>query len=110
DFLLFFVAMSGAIGAAYYLVNIPEVGGITALMANEHVADKLAIVPDFSNTNALITLFIIPLAVQWWRSWYPGAEPGGGGYIAQLTLAAKNDTHATGATFSFNITHYALRP
>jgi Na+/proline symporter len=110
DFLLFFVAMSGAIGAAYYLVNIPEVGGITALMANEHVADKLAIVPDFSNTNALITLFIIPLAVQWWSSWYPGAEPGGGGYIAQRMLAAKNENHAIGATFFFNIMHYALRP
>ncbi|MEQ9580573.1 MAG: sodium:solute symporter family protein, partial [Arenibacter sp.] len=110
DFLLFFVAMGGAIGAAYYLVNIPEVGGITALMANENVADKLAIVPDFSNTNALITLFIIPLAVQWWSSWYPGAEPGGGGYIAQRMLAAKNENHAIGATFFFNIMHYALRP
>ncbi|NKI26596.1 Na+:solute symporter [Arenibacter sp. 6A1] len=110
DFLLFFVAMGGAIGAAYYLVNIPEVGGIDALMANEHVKDKLSILPDFSNTKALITLFIIPLAVQWWSSWYPGAEPGGGGYIAQRMLAAKNENHAIGATFFFNIMHYALRP
>jgi len=110
DFLLFFVAMGGAIGAAYYLVNLPEVGGIQALMANEHVSDKLSIVPDFSNTSALITLFIIPLAVQWWSSWYPGAEPGGGGYIAQRMLAAKNENHAIGATFFFNIMHYALRP
>ncbi|MCM4167761.1 Cation/acetate symporter ActP [Arenibacter antarcticus] len=110
DFLLFFVAMGGAIGAAYYLVNIPEVGGIEALMANEHVIDKLSILPDFSNKKALITLFIIPLAVQWWSSWYPGAEPGGGGYIAQRMLAAKNENHAIGATFFFNIMHYALRP
>jgi Na+/proline symporter len=110
DFLLFFVAMAGAIGAAYYLVNIPEVGGIEALMANEHVTDKLSILPDFTNTQALITLFIIPLAVQWWSSWYPGAEPGGGGYIAQRMLAAKNENHAIGATFFFNIMHYALRP
>jgi Na+/proline symporter len=110
DFLLFFVAMAGAIGAAYYLVNIPEVGGIKALMANENVADKLSILPDFSNKQALITLFIIPLAVQWWSSWYPGAEPGGGGYIAQRMLAAKNENHAIGATFFFNIMHYALRP
>lgn len=110
DFLLFFVAMSGAIGAAYYLVNLPEVGGIAALMANENVTDKLSILPDFSNTQALITLFIIPLAVQWWSSWYPGAEPGGGGYIAQRMLAAKNENHAIGATFFFNIMHYALRP
>ncbi len=110
DFLLFFVAMSGAIGAAYYLVNIPEVGGIHALMANENVQDKLNILPDFSNKSALITLFIIPLAVQWWSSWYPGAEPGGGGYIAQRMLAAKDENHAIGATFFFNIMHYALRP
>ncbi|MGP1991820.1 sodium:solute symporter family protein [Zobellia laminariae] len=110
DFVLFFVAMAGAIGAAYYLVNIPEVGGIQALMANENVTDKLNILPDFSNKKALITLFIIPLAVQWWSSWYPGAEPGGGGYIAQRMLAAKDENHAIGATFFFNIMHYALRP
>jgi len=110
DFLLFFVAMAGAIGAAYYLVNIPEVGGIEALMANENVASKLNILPDFSDTKLLITLFIIPIAVQWWSSWYPGAEPGGGGYIAQRMLAAKDENHAIGATFFFNIMHYALRP
>ncbi|MCJ7467944.1 MAG: Na+:solute symporter [Maribacter sp.] len=110
DFILFFVAMSGAIGAAYYLVNIPEVGGIHALMQHEAVASKLNILPDFSNKKALVTLFIIPLTVQWWSSWYPGAEPGGGGYIAQRMLAAKNENHAIGATFFFNIMHYALRP
>ncbi|ASV30278.1 sodium:solute symporter family protein [Maribacter cobaltidurans] len=110
DFLLFFVAMSGAIGAAYYLVNIPEVGGIAALMENENVTSKLNILPDFDNTEVLITLFIIPIAVQWWSSWYPGAEPGGGGYIAQRMLAAKDENHAIGATFFFNIMHYALRP
>src|SRR5680860_1491542 len=110
DFLLFFVAMAGAIGAAYYLVNIPEVGGIEALIAHENVQGKLDILPDFSNKNALIMLFIIPLAVQWWSSWYPGAEPGGGGYIAQRMLASKNENHAIGATFFFNIMHYALRP
>ena len=110
DFLLFFVAMAGAIGAAFYLVNIPEVGGIDALMANENVVDKLSILPDFSDRKALITLLIIPLAVQWWSSWYPGAEPGGGGYIAQRMLAAKDENHAIGATFFFNIMHYALRP
>lgn len=110
DFLLFFVAMAGSIGAAYFLVNMPEVGGIKALMANENVSGKLSILPDFSNKKAVITLFIIPLAVQWWSSWYPGAEPGGGGYIAQRMLAAKNENHAIGATFFFNIMHYALRP
>jgi Na+/proline symporter len=110
DFVLFFVAMGGAIFAAYYLVNIPEVGGLEALLDNENVKDKLSILPDFSDKNAVITLFIIPLAVQWWSSWYPGAEPGGGGYIAQRMLAAKDANHAIGATFFFNIMHYALRP
>ena len=110
DFLLFFVAMGGAIGAAYYLVNLPEIGGIQALIAHENVVDKLSILPDFNNTEAVITLLIIPLSVQWWSSWYPGAEPGGGGYIAQRMLAAKDENHAIGATFFFNIMHYALRP
>ncbi|MDA7569898.1 Na+:solute symporter [Flavobacteriaceae bacterium] len=110
DVILFFVAMGGAIGAAYYLVNLPEVGGIKALLANENVAGKISILPDFGNKEAVITLLIIPLAVQWWSSWYPGAEPGGGGYIAQRMLAAKDENHAIGATFFFNIMHYALRP
>ncbi|MDM9631184.1 sodium:solute symporter family protein [Robiginitalea aurantiaca] len=110
DFLLFFVALAGAVGAAYYLVNIPEVGGVTQLLAHENVAGKLSILPDFSDTEALIGILIIPLAVQWWSAWYPGAEPGGGGYIAQRMLAAKNENHAVGATFFFNIMHYALRP
>ncbi len=110
DVILFFVAMGGATGAAFYLVNLPEVGGIEALLSNENVSGKISILPDFSDTNALIALLIIPLAVQWWSSWYPGAEPGGGGYIAQRMFAAKNENHAIGATFFFNIMHYALRP
>lgn len=110
DFILFFTAMAGAIGAAYYLVNLPEIGGLEALISHENVVDKLSILPDFNNTEAIITLLIIPLAVQWWSSWYPGAEPGGGGYIAQRMLAAKDENHAIGATFFFNIMHYALRP
>lgn len=110
DFVLFFVAMGGAIGAACYLINIPEVGGIDALLSHEIVKEKLNILPDLDNKSALITLLIIPLAVQWWSSWYPGAEPGGGGYIAQRMLSAKNEKHAIGATFFFNIMHYALRP
>lgn len=110
DFILFFVAMGGAIWAAVYLVNLPEVGGLDAMLTNKNVVGKLSILPDFNNTEAVITLLIIPLAVQWWSSWYPGAEPGGGGYIAQRMLAAKDANHAIGATFFFNIMHYALRP
>ncbi len=110
DFLLFFVAIVGAVGAAYYLVNIPEVGGVSKLISHENVSGKLSILPDFSDTEALIAILIIPLAIQWWSSWYPGAEPGGGGYIAQRMLAAKNENHAIASTFFFNIMHYALRP
>ncbi len=110
DFVLFFTAMVGAIGAAYYCINLPEVDGITNLIAHPQVIDKISLLPDFDNTELLITLLIIPLAVQWWSSWYPGGEPGGGGYIAQRMLAAKDENHAIGATFFFNIMHYAIRP
>ncbi len=110
DFVLFFVAIIGAIGAAYYLVNLPEVGGVSKMLAHENVSGKLSMLPDFSDTEALISILIIPLAVQWWSSWYPGGEPGGGGYIAQRMLAAKNENHAIASTFFFNIMHYGLRP
>ncbi len=110
DFVLFFLAMAGAIGGAIYLVNIPEVGGLSNILENDLVKSKMSILPDFSDTEALVTVFIVPIAVQWWSSWYPGGEPGGGGYIAQRMLAAKNENHAVGATFFFNILHYALRP
>ncbi len=110
DFILFFVAMAGAIGAAIYIVGLPEVGGLEALINHENVKDKISLLPDFNNTEMLVTLLIIPLAVQWWSSWYPGSEPGGGGYVAQRMLAAKDENHAIGATFFYNIMHYALRP
>lgn len=110
DFVLFFVAMGGAIAAAVYLVNLPEVGGLTELIAHENVKNKIDLIPSFSNKEQVILLLIIPLAVQWWSSWYPGAEPGGGGYIAQRMLAAKDENHAIGATFFFTVMHYVLRP
>jgi len=110
DFILFFAAMVGSIGAAYYLVNLPEVGGIEKLISNESISEKLSILPSFDDPDLYIPLLLVPLAVQWWSSWYPGAEPGGGGYIAQRMLAAKNENHAIGATFFFNVMHYALRP
>ncbi|MFC5048134.1 sodium:solute symporter family protein [Aquimarina hainanensis] len=110
DFLLFFVAMAGSIGAAYYCVNLPEVNGLDGLITHPNVVDKISLLPSWSNKEMIISLLVIPLAVQWWSSWYPGAEPGGGGYIAQRMLAAKDESHAIGATFFFNIMHYALRP
>ena len=110
DLLLFFVAMIGSFGAAYYVINLPEIGSLNQLFSHENVRDKLNFIPDFNDLNTLIPLFVIPIAVQWWSSWYPGAEPGGGGYIAQRMLAAKNENHAIGATFFFNVMHYAVRP
>ncbi|NNE67836.1 MAG: Na+:solute symporter [Pyrinomonadaceae bacterium] len=110
DFVLFFVAMSGSIGAAYFSVNHEAVGGISKLLSHPNVVSKIEIFPDFGNTELFVTLLVIPLAVQWWSAWYPGAEPGGGGYVAQRMLAAKDENHAIGATFFFNILHYALRP
>lgn len=110
DFLQFIVAMVGSVWAAYYIINLPQVGGLEALLTHANVVDKLNFLPDFENRDTLWTLLLIPIAVQWWSVWYPGAEPGGGGYVAQRMLSAKNERHAVGATLLFNITHYALRP
>ncbi|MEL6730054.1 MAG: sodium:solute symporter family protein [Bacteroidota bacterium] len=110
DFILFFLAMAGSIGAAFVAVNHPNVGGLDALMDHPVVQDKISFFPDFSDPAAYVPILIIPLAIQWWSSWYPGGEPGGGGYVAQRMLAAKDETHALRATFFFNIAHYALRP
>ena len=110
DFVQFIMAMVGLIWAAIIIVNLPEVGGLSNMLTHENVADKLSFVPDFSDPKQLIPLFIIPLAVQWWSVWYPGAEPGGGGYIVQRVLSAKDENHAVGATLLFNLAHYALRP
>ena len=110
DFIQFIIAMIGAIWAAIYIVNLPEVDGLSNLLAHANVSDKLNFLPDFNDNKSLLILLIIPIAVQWWSVWYPGAEPGGGGYIAQRMLSAKNEKHAIGATLLFNIAHYALRP
>ncbi len=110
DFFQFGLAMVGSIWAAIVIVNLPEVGGLSNLMAHENVAGKLNLIPDFADRKNFISLLIIPLAVQWWASYYPGAEPGGGGYIAQRMLAAKDEKNSMGATLLFNIAHYALRP
>ncbi|HOO57110.1 MAG TPA: Na+:solute symporter [bacterium] len=115
DFLLFIIAMIGAVSAAVVAVHHPDVGSLNALLTNPNVADKLSLFPAFDlsskqSTELLVSVLIIPIAVQWWSVWYPGAEPGGGGYLAQRMLAAKDETHAMGATLFFNAAHYALRP
>ncbi len=110
DFFQFFIAMAGSIGAAIYILNMPQIGSLEQLFAHPNVSDKLDFIPDFNNLNLVIPLMIMPLAIQWWATWYPGAEPGGGGYIAQRMLSAKDEKNAVGATLFFNIAHYALRP
>ena len=110
DFIQFFLAMVGSIWAAYIILGHPEVQGLENLLAHPNVSDKLSLIPDFNNRDMFITVLVIPLAVQWWSVWYPGAEPGGGGYVAQRMLAAKDEKNAMAATLFFNIAHYALRP
>ena len=110
DFLQFILAMVGTVWAAIVILDLPEIGGLSNLLAHENVAPKLNFLPDFNDLEVAVPLLIIPLAVQWWSVWYPGAEPGGGGYIAQRMLSAKDEKNAVGATLLFNIAHYALRP
>jgi SSS family transporter len=110
DFVLFVVAMVGSVAAAWYALDRPEVGGLAGLLEHPNVRDRLSLVPDFDDPSTAIAVFVVPLAVQWWSVWYPGAEPGGGGYVAQRMLAAKDESHAQGATLLFNVAHYALRP
>jgi len=110
DFLQFTLAMVGSIWATAYILNLPEIGGLSNLVSHSNVIDKLSIFPDLSDPNIWVPVLLVPLAVQWWASYYPGAEPGGGGYIAQRMFSAKDESNAVGATLLFNIAHYAIRP
>ncbi|CAM9922945.1 unnamed protein product [Discosporangium mesarthrocarpum] len=110
DFVQFFLAMIGSIWACIYLVNMDEVGGLSKLLSNPNVAEKMDLIPDLSNPNVWVPVLLVPLAVQWWASYYPGAEPGGGGYIAQRMFSAKSEKGAVSATLLYNLAHYALRP
>ncbi len=110
DFIQFFLAMLGSVWATVYIVNLPQIGGISNLVLHQNTISKLSIFPDFKDPDIWVPVFMIPLSVQWWASYYPGSEPGGGGYIAQRMLSAKNEKNAIGATLLFNIAHYAIRP
>ena len=110
DFIQFSLAMIGSIWGMFYILGLPEIGGLSNLISHANVSDKLALIPDMSDPNAWVPVLLVPLAVQWWASYYPGAEPGGGGYIAQRMFSAKDEKNAVGATFLFNVAHYALRP
>jgi Na+/proline symporter len=109
DFIQFGIAMTGSVAAAVYAVRQPQVGGLGPLFARTSL-DTLALVPDFGDWNTALAVMIIPLTIQWWSVWYPGAEPGGGSYIAQRMLAARTERDALGGTLFFNFAHYALRP
>ena len=110
DFFQFGLAMVATFWAAIVIINLPEVGGLDKLIAHPDITPKLDLIPDFSNRDLFLVVFVLPIAVQWWSVWYPGAEPGGGGYVAQRMLSAKNENHAVWATLLFNFMHYAVRP
>ena len=110
DFVQFILAMIGSILAMFYIINLPQIGGIKNLTQHENVIDNLSLLPNLSDPSVWVPVMLVPLAVQWWASYYPGAEPGGGGYIAQRMFSAKDEKNAIGATLLFNIAHYALRP
>jgi Na+/proline symporter len=110
DLFQFAMAMVGSVWAALYLLDLPEVGGLDALLAQPAVASQMPFLPSLADRETWLTLLVLPLAVQWWSTWYPGNEPGGGGYVAQRILASKNEKHATAASLFFNVAHIALRP
>jgi len=109
DFIQFGIALTGSVAAAYFALQQPEVGGLSGLVTQLEPA-TLRLLPDFGDWSVTLAIFIIPLTVQWWSVWYPGAEPGGGSYIAQRMLAARTERDAMWGTLLFNAAHYSLRP
>ncbi len=109
DFIQFGIAMTGSFAAAVYALRRPEVGGLDGLISKIDPS-TLQMVPDLGNWDVALPLFVVPLAVQWWSTWYPGSEPGGGSYIAQRMLAARTERDALAGSLLFNVAHYALRP
>lgn len=109
DFLQFGLAMGGSLAAAVYAVKHPAVGGMAGLV-ERITPSTLAMLPDFTQWEVAVPVFVLPLAVQWWATWYPGSEPGGGSYVAQRMLSARTERDAMAGTLLFNVAHYALRP
>jgi Na+/proline symporter len=120
DFFLFSLSMAGAIAAAWFALGAPEVGGLNALLAAPAIQESLSFLPTLEtgadgayteeSLNVFVSVLVIPIAVQWWSVWYPSAEPGGGGYVAQRMLAARNEKHARAAVLLFNALYYGVRP
>lgn len=108
DFIQFGIAMAGSFAAAYFALKQPEVGGLAGLVQKLD-PKTLSMIPDFGDWGLTLTVLVIPLTVQWWSVWYPGAEPGGGSYIAQRMLASRSERDALAGTLLFNVCHYALR-
>lgn len=110
DFVQFILAMIGSVWAVLYVLDLDAVGGVQTILNSSLTAGKTGMFPDFSDASSWIPIILVPLAITWWATYYPGAEPGGGGYIVQRMLSAKDEKNAVGATFFFNLAHYALRP
>jgi len=119
DSFQFVFAMTGCIILAVIVIRLPEVGGAVKMKAQlaPQVLDffpKVGRINGEGITGGVLSLslgaFIAHIGLQWWSSWYPGAEPGGGGYIAQRMMSAKNEKHSLLATLWFTIAHYTLRP
>jgi len=117
DMIQFFIKMTAVIAAAYFALQAPQVGGLDGLVQKLSAVrgpeglNYLNVLPDFTNNwDLAVAVFIMPIAVQWWAVWYPGAEPGGGSYIAQRMLASKSEKDALGGVLFFNVAHYVLRP
>jgi len=108
DLIQFGIAMAGSFAAAYFALQQPEVGGLSGLMTRLDPG-TLRLLPDFGDWQLALSVLVIPITVQWWSVWYPGAEPGGGSYIAQRMLAARSERDAMAGTLLFNVAHYALR-
>ena len=116
DMIQFFIKMTAVIAAAYFAVTLPQVGGLSGLVEKLSARSGAGIpylnmMPDFTNHwDMAVAIFLMPIAVQWWAVWYPGAEPGGGSYSAQRMLASKTERDAVAGTLFFNVAHYVLRP
>jgi SSS family solute:Na+ symporter len=112
DMIQFCITMTAAFAAAYFAIHAPGVGGLHGLIAHfsgRHAA-MLSVLPNFGDWKSALAIFVIPLTITWWSVWYPGAEPGGGSYVAQRMLAARTESDALLGTFAFQVMHYALRP
>jgi Na+/proline symporter len=128
DMVQFFIKMTAVVAAAYF--SLKQVGGLGALVEklghlqvvlpeggqpvmsaiDGHGQPILNILPNFTMYQLALMIFIMPIAIGWWANWYPGAEPGGGSYIAQRMLASKSEKDSLGGTLFFNLAHYVLRP